>query len=115
MKNAFRNINLGCHGIPERCLMWHNRRMRICARCFGSNIGHISAIILFLLGILPSWQYALLFISIMLADWMFQELSGVMSTNARRLFTGVLGGLGVGALIWSSIGYFIYRILPIIA
>jgi uncharacterized membrane protein len=103
MWNWVKTINLGCHGIPERCLTIKGKRMRICARCFGSNIGHILAIILFIVRQLPPWYYSIACMSIMLIDWSFQTFFKIMSNNARRLITGIIGGFGIGCLIWEGI------------
>jgi len=103
MWGEIKNINLGCHGIPERCLIVKGKRMKICARCFGSNIGHIIAIILFIIGLLPPWYYSLLLLCVLLLDWSLQEFLKIMSNNIRRLITGVIGGVGVGCLIWTGI------------
>jgi len=77
--------------------------MKICARCFGSNIGHIFAILFFIVGQLPPWYYAVACMSIMLIDWSLQAFLKIMSNNARRLVTGIIGGFGIGCIIWSGI------------
>jgi len=99
-----KNINLGCHGIPERCLTIRGKRMKICARCFGSTIGHILVFLLFIAGLLPPWYYAVACVGIMLIDWSFQTFLKIMSTNTRRLITGIIGGFGIGCLIWAGVG-----------
>lgn len=103
MWEEIKNINWGCHSIPERCLILHGKRMHICARCFGCNIGHVVAIILFLIGKLPIWYYSILLIFIMLFDWTLQTFFEIMSNNRRRLITGIIGGIGIGSLIWNGI------------
>lgn len=103
MLSEIKNINWGCHGIPERCLVHQGKRMSICARCFGSNIGHIIAVILFTVRLLPPWYYSLLLLSVLLLDWTLQEFFKIMSNNTRRVITGIIGGVGVGSLIWSGI------------
>jgi uncharacterized membrane protein len=103
MWNQIKNINWGCHGIPERCLIVKGKRMSICARCFGSNIGHIIAIILFIAGFLPPWYYSLIFMGLLLIDWSLQAFLKIMSNNTRRVITGIIGGIGVGSLIWSMV------------
>lgn len=103
MWNEFKNINWGCHGIPERCLYIKGKRMKICARCFGATIGHIIAVCLLVLGLLPPWYYSLLFLGVMLFDWSLQEFLKIMSNNLRRVITGIIGGVGVGSLIWSGV------------
>jgi len=39
------------------------------------------------------------------ADWSAQEFFGKSSNNTRRLFTGILGGLGVGIVVWSLVAW----------
>jgi len=77
--------------------------MRICARCFGSNIGHIAALIALGFGVFPKWYWSLLLVAPLAVDWGLQEKFGVMSNNTRRLVTGVLGGLGVGFIVWGAL------------
>ena len=111
MWSRVKNINFGCHGIPERCLTIKGKKMKICARCFGTNIGHILSFILFIVGLLPPWYYAVACMCIMLADWSLQTFFQITSTNTRRLITGIIGGFGMGCIIWSGIGKIINMII----
>jgi len=83
----FKNINLGCHGIPERCLLINGKRMKICARCFGCTIGHIIAFILMFFSLLPVRYISLGLLTIMFIDWSLQENFKIISNNKRRLIT----------------------------
>ena len=103
MWSRVNNINLGCHGIPERCLTMKGKRMKICARCFGSTIGHILAFVFFIFGQLPFWYYAVACMGVMLIDWSLQTFFEIMSNNKRRLLTGIIGGFGIGCFIWKGI------------
>jgi uncharacterized membrane protein len=103
----FSNLNLGCHGIPERCLSVRGKRMKICARCYGCVIGHILAFILMFLNLLPIWYISLGLLIIMYIDWSLQQFLNIMSNNMRRLITGLLGGLGIGSLIWTFVLFLI--------
>jgi uncharacterized membrane protein len=85
--------------------------MSICARCFGCTIGHLMAITLMTVGSLPSIDLAVLGILIMMIDWYFQEFFEIVSSNPRRFITGIVGGLGVGALIWTPIQFAIYSMI----
>lgn len=105
------NINWGCHGIPERCLVIKGKRMGICARCLGCNIGHILSFSFFVFGILPQWYWGVIAIGLMLTDWGLQEFFKIMSNKYRRIPTGIIGGFGVGILLWTSVGYLI-KIIP---
>ena len=97
----------GCHGIPERCFVFKGKPMPFCARCLGASMGHLTAFLLFIVGALPNEIIALIFITIMGVDWSLQRWFGILSTNPRRLITGIAGGLGVGVLIWTgtAVGY----------
>lgn len=107
----FKNINLGCHGIPERCLLIRGKRMKICARCAGSTVGHIIAFLLMFFSLLPIWYISLGLLMIMLIDWSLQEFFDIMSNNKRRLITGLLGGFGIGSLIWTFVLFLIKFII----
>lgn len=106
----FNPAYLGCHGIPERCLVIGGRRMTICARCFGSCIGHCSAFVFMLVDWLPVWYISILLIVPLAIDWSLQQFAAIMSTNFRRLITGILGGFGVGAIIWTVFLFFVHLI-----
>ena len=84
-----------CHRIPERCLVIAGWRMPVCARCFGSYVGHIAAIVLFLFGFRLHWGICLAMMVPMGVDWGLQRYMGIMSTNGRRLVTGLLAGFGM--------------------
>lgn len=96
-------MHFGCHGIPERCFTYKGKPMPFCARCLGASIGHIGALLLFVTGHLPGLLVAATGIAIMGIDWSLQNWAGIMSTNPRRLVTGVMGGLGVGVFIWTGL------------
>jgi uncharacterized membrane protein len=94
---------LGCHGIPERCFSFKGKLMPFCARCLGASLGHIVAFVLFVSGLLPGIIIAIALILIMGVDWSLQKWFGIMSTNPRRLVTGIFGGFGVGVVVWTGI------------
>lgn len=96
-------INLGCHGIPERCLVVRGKRMAICARCFGANIGHCLAVFCLIIQKLPPWYLAILLLVPLFIDWSLQEFAGIMSNHRRRLITGIVGGFGLASLLWLTI------------
>lgn len=93
----------GCHGIPERCFSFKGKPMPFCARCIGASLGHIGAFVLFVSGLLPGIFVAITLILIMGVDWSLQKWFGIISTNPRRLVTGISGGLGVGVFVWTGI------------
>jgi uncharacterized membrane protein len=73
--------------------------MPLCARCFGSCIGHLSAIGLALMRHVAPWWLVVPLVLVMLADWGIQEFAGILSTNPRRVLTGLAGGFGVDTLL----------------
>lgn len=77
--------------------------MLFCSRCFGCSIGHIISFIMFLFGYLPSFLIAIILIIPLSIDWSIQKFLNIISNNYRRLVTGILGGLGVGIIIWKFI------------
>lgn len=100
---------LACHGIPERCLRVRGRPMRICARCTGIYLGYLALLgfawQFWQEGTLPRpWPMLLLHLPL-LADGLTQAAGWRQSTNALRLLTGVLAGVGqVGLLAWCALG-----------
>jgi uncharacterized membrane protein len=100
---GIKNINLGCHGIADRCFLFRGRPMPFCSRCLGCSVGHIFSFLLFIFGFLPNLAIATVFILPLAIDWLAQEFFGIISNNWRRLFTGILGGFGIGIMIWKSL------------
>ena len=100
---SIKDINFGCHQIPDRCFCVRGKPMPFCSRCLGCSIGHILSFVLFLFGYLPSFLVAVILIIPLGIDWSIQRFLGIVSNNYRRLITGILGGLGVGVIIWKSI------------
>lgn len=100
---------LACHGIPERCLSVRGRRMRICARCTGIYLGYLAlagfAWQFWQGGALPRPLPMLALHLPLLADGLTQAAGWRQSSNALRLLTGVLAGVGqVGLLAWFALG-----------
>lgn len=98
-----KSINFGCHKIPERCFSFKGKPMPFCSRCLGCSIGHIFAFLLFLSDKLPSFLFAIVLIIPLAVDWSIQKFLGVISNNFRRLITGILGGFGIGIVMWKII------------
>ena len=96
-----------CHQIPERSFFIKGKQMPICARCTGLGIGYICAIaILFLVGLLSFFWITLLLLP-MAIDGTGQLFSKWKSTNYRRLWTGISGGIGIVSFI-CTIGYYVF-------
>lgn len=85
----------GCHQRPERSFFIKGWQMPVCARCTGVLIGHILS--LFVIGKRLPLMLPVCCCLTTLADWTAQQL-GKLSTNPRRLITGILGGFGTGAI-----------------
>lgn len=82
-----------CHQLPERSFFFKGRQFPICARCTGILIGYIIGIIYILI-----FRYLHIFLEFLLMvplliDGTGQYLGYFKSTNARRLFTGILAGI----------------------
>ena len=88
---------IGCHGNPDRCLAIGGWRSPICARCVGLLAGYPLAVAaLFAFGP-PSLERAALgalLLVPMALDGGAQALSSYRSTSARRLVSGLMGGVG---------------------
>lgn len=81
--------------MPERSFFYKKKQFPVCARCSGTFIGHLVAILLFLTKRQMSFKNSCFFIGIMGVDWGIQEIGIKKSTNIRRLVTGFCGGLGL--------------------
>ena len=106
-----KKINFGCHKMPERCFSFKGKPMPFCSRCLGCGIGHIISFLLFIFNILPSFLFAIILIIPLGIDWSIQKFFLIMSNNYRRLITGILGGLGVGIIIWKIVKISIFLLL----
>lgn len=99
-------IPKGCHQLPERSFSYNDKQYPICARCTGVAIGQMLGIIstisilLFLIKVpLYFVVAAAIILSIpMGVDWGIQYFFKIYSTNTRRIISGVLCGIGFGAL-----------------
>ena len=89
----------GCHQVPDRCFRFRGEPMPFCARCLGVVIGQTAALTLALWADLPGYQHCVILTLPMAVDWGLQRFSGVLSTNWRRLTTGLLGGFGLSSLM----------------
>lgn len=87
-------IIFGCHCLTERTLIIKNRKMPICARCFGQLIGIIIAIIYIIVFKALNWKISLLLCVPLIVDGFLQLLTSYTSNNPLRVFTGVLFGFG---------------------
>lgn len=91
--------HLGCHGIPSRCFRFRGKPLPICARCVGVAVGEVLSVAYISLFGFPPLLAAIALCVPATIDWSLQEFLAVTSNNARRLFTGLLCGLGYGSLL----------------
>lgn len=85
----------GCHQLPERSFFIKGYQVPVCARCTGVLIGQTAAIVISLFKIPLSFASSLILIGIMGIDWFVQAINIKPSTNIRRFYTGICGGLGL--------------------
>ncbi|PIE52907.1 hypothetical protein CSA37_04495 [Candidatus Fermentibacteria bacterium] len=93
-------LKLTCHRLPERSFLW---TPGLCARCSFFWAGLFFASVLMLFRKLPGRLVAgLLVISPLVVDGLLQFAGFYESTNAVRLITGALAGLGTGIVFESG-------------
>ena len=102
---AFFQDYWGCHQLPERSFFIGKYQMPICARCLGIILGYISGIILYLSAIRFPLYISILLMLITLADWSLQFFNKLISTNIRRLLTGICGGIGIIQIVLCFMSY----------
>lgn len=99
-----------CHQIEERCLVFGEQVMPLCARCTGVYLGFIVSVIALILlagekkrGVkLPATPYLVILLAFMLimAFDVFAQSRGLyLRNNQLSLFTGLLMGLSLANLI----------------
>ena len=85
--------------------------MPLCARCLGAGVGHVAALGGIVCALVPpAWLCALLPCATFI-DWALQEYLNIMSTNPRRLVTGIAGGIGIGFLWWQLLFWVLTRVI----
>lgn len=85
----------GCHQRYDRSFTFFGFQFPVCARCTGIYLGHIAAILLFILKVKISIKVCILLVLIMVLDGTVQLLKIKKSTNIRRLVTGFFAGIGL--------------------
>lgn len=93
----FLAVALGCHGNPDRCLTIGRYRTPICARCVGFVAGNLLGLAVLLAFGPASWMWALAGLALLApvaVDGSLQIVGRYLSTNPRRLATGLMGGAG---------------------
>lgn len=95
---------LGCHQMPERSFAVGPYQFPLCARCTGLALGELAAFLPAVSRRLPAapWLGAALLVPAAV-DGAAQYAGLHISTNRRRLVTGVLAGVGTIALLKSAL------------
>jgi uncharacterized membrane protein len=92
-----------CHRIPERTFNIRGHYFPVCSRCTGFYIAAFSYFI-FVYLFYVQYTTTLIILAILMLiptfiDGFTQLLSSRESNNILRLFTGLMGGVGLGILI----------------
>lgn len=82
-----------CHRMPERSFFIKGYQFPVCARCTGILVGYIIGIIYIILCNKLRYTIELLLMLPMLIDGIGQYRGYFVSTNIRRLITGILAGI----------------------
>lgn len=79
--------------MPQRSFFFRGRQFPICARCTGILIGYIIGIIYIIFYNRLGYIFELMLMIPLLIDGIGQYKGYFVSTNIRRLITGILGGI----------------------
>lgn len=82
-----------CHRIPERSFFIKGYQFPVCARCTGILIGYIIGIIYIIFCNKLGYILELILMLPILIDGIGQYRGYFVSTNIRRLITGILAGI----------------------
>lgn len=98
-----------CHRMPERCLHFKGKPMRLCARCFAMLLGYMCtplAVAIHL--VLPFWVPFIMAIPLVI-DGFTQRWGWRQSSNSIRFITGILFGIGqsilISTIVWTIVQY----------
>lgn len=96
---------IGCHQMPKRSFFLNGYQFPVCARCTGVIIGEFISIIAIIFNINFDIKLYIILLLFMGLDWFIQYINLLESNNARRLITGLLGGIGlIGIYYYILIG-----------
>ena len=84
-----------CHQRPDRSFFLKGKQFPVCARCTGVLIGYILGVMLAVVTSCRAYLWFLLMLIPMIVDGGLQHFKNIESNNLRRLFTGILGGIGI--------------------
>ena len=95
----------GCHQMATRSFFFKGFQFPLCARCTGILVGEIVACLLLLCNIHIDVFIAVLLICPTVLDGMIQLLGKYESTNFKRLFSGLIAGIGLIFILAHVIHY----------
>ena len=96
-----------CHQRPDRSFHYKGKQFPLCARCTGMAVGYLLSILLVIIfGLIDLWIVSLLILPLAI-DGTRQLFNKWTSTNSRRFFTGLPGGIGM-IYIFYTISYQFY-------
>lgn len=84
-----------CHQRPDRSFFICGKQLPLCARCTGILIGYFLGILIACVTKCQNHLLILTFVIPMTVDGAIQLIFKAESNNWRRLFTGILGGIGI--------------------
>ncbi len=87
-------VIFGCHQRTDRSFFYNEKQLPLCARCTGELIGILLSVFLFLF-VRPHFFVCFLLCIPLVLDGFAQKLTAYESTNAMRLLTGILFGIGL--------------------
>lgn len=88
-----------CHRMPERSFFFKGHQLPICARCTGILTGYILGIIYIMFCNKLGYILEALLMIPLLIDGIGQYRGYFVSTNIRRLITGILAGISAICLL----------------
>lgn len=95
----FLRLFFGCHADPNRSFFLKGKQFPICARCTGELCGIVFGIIISItLGVIP-FKLCIILLLPLILDGTIQLKTNYESNNLLRLFTGILFGVGIVALL----------------
>jgi len=95
-----------CHRLPERSFFFRGKQFPLCARCTGIFIGYMVGLLYaFTFGSIEL-VFALLLLIPLIIDGMVQFRTNYVSTNIRRLITGILAGFGTDFIVYGVVTFY---------
>ena len=89
-----------CHRRPDRSFFLKERQFPLCSRCTGILAGCVIAISLTTVSWIPDPTAYVIMLAPVVFDGTGQALGLWISTNTRRLITGIFGGFAIWILLW---------------